>query len=74
MMGYAILIDCLNNNKGNYSNTIFIRDYRWSSVFIISIENYFRVAPHWLLSNKYTPSRSQGLMHVLALELLRLSK
>ena len=28
----------------------------------------------WFPSNKYSPSRSQALMHVLALELLRLSK
>lgn len=27
-----------------------------------------RVAPHWFPSNKYTLSRSQGFMHVLALE------
>jgi predicted alpha-1,6-mannanase (GH76 family) len=28
----------------------------------------------WFLSNKYYPSKSWVLMHVLALELLRLSK
>jgi hypothetical protein len=28
MMGYAILTYCLNDDKGNYINTVFIRDYR----------------------------------------------
>ena len=51
-----------------------IKEFEWYSKLIIRSLLWliirFRIAPHWFPSNKYTPSKSWILMHLLAPELL----